>query len=402
MNKYIFDNGLKLIYEHREVRVTSFSIGFDAGANKENEDEIGLAHITEHLLFKGTKGKTEKRINELCDNYFGFNNAMTNYPYVIYYGTTLPECFEKAVEIYSDIIINPSLSKIGFEEEIKVIQEELNVWKDDSELFCEDELLRNSFKTRRLRTRIIGDTENILSYSNRDVVRFYEKYYHSDDCFISVVTSLEFDKVKEIIEKYFKNFNGNTPHEELKLYEENIPGIYTNYKDSLNVARIEYCYTLHSLKKDEYMGAELLNVILGQGVSSLLYDELRTRNSLVYDVHSELKLDKGIMLFIIKAATSNQNISNVLKRIDDTLMELKRTIPNEKAIKEATRRLTLRREIQFEKSIERAKLVSTSNIMSLPYFQGREDLKVIDSNGISRVLDKVLINKSIQILKSRG
>ncbi len=132
MEKIIFKNGIKLLYKKAENNLTSFTIGFNAGANREENSELGIAHVVEHMLFKGTSSRTEYEINKLCDETFGFCNAMTNYPYVVYYGTTLDEDFEKGFEIYSDILLNPSFPLNGFKEEIEVICEELKEWKDDS------------------------------------------------------------------------------------------------------------------------------------------------------------------------------------------------------------------------------------------------------------------------------
>ena len=79
MEEYILENNLKLIYKHTESELTSICISIDAGAGVETE-KYGIAHATEHMVYKGTKNRTEKEINEDLSNIFGFNNAMTNYP----------------------------------------------------------------------------------------------------------------------------------------------------------------------------------------------------------------------------------------------------------------------------------------------------------------------------------
>ena len=113
------------------------------------------------MLYKGTKTRSEEEINRLSDEIFGFSNAMTNYPYVIYYGTTLAGNLDKGLELYSDIIQNPALGEAGFRCEMNVISEELREWADDLTQLCEDKLFGNCFKSRRLRERIIGTMESI-------------------------------------------------------------------------------------------------------------------------------------------------------------------------------------------------------------------------------------------------
>lgn len=98
MRHYKLKNGIDIQYIKREGNISSFCIGFNAGALVEKENEYGLAHVVEHMVFKGTQNRTEEEINKLCDETFGFHNAMTNYPYVIYYGTTLSCDFKKGLK----------------------------------------------------------------------------------------------------------------------------------------------------------------------------------------------------------------------------------------------------------------------------------------------------------------
>ena len=86
MKEFILDNGIKLIYSRGTSKLTSISIALEAGASQDGK-LFGLAHATEHMLYKGTKKRNESQINEELSKLFGFHNAMTNYPYVIYYGS---------------------------------------------------------------------------------------------------------------------------------------------------------------------------------------------------------------------------------------------------------------------------------------------------------------------------
>ena len=115
MEEYILENKLKLIYKHTESELTSICISIDAGAGVETE-KYGIAHVTEHIVYKGTKNRTEKEINAELSNLFGFNNAMTNFPYVIYYGTLLGGDLKKGIELLSDIVLNPSFNEIDLKK----------------------------------------------------------------------------------------------------------------------------------------------------------------------------------------------------------------------------------------------------------------------------------------------
>lgn len=405
MEKLILDNGIKLLYEYRKGNISSFSIGFDAGAIREEGFNLGVAHALEHLLFKGTYNKNEEEINKLCDELFGFNNAMTNYPYAIYYGTCSSNNFYKAFELYSDIATKPSLKEEGFKEEINVILQECKEWKEDFDQYCEDELFYNSFNHRRIKHTIIGNENSIKSIDLEEVKSFYKSFYTPENCAISVVTSLDKQEVYSIVNKLMGNFRkeeclSSAPEE--VSYEKNINGSFSKKLEGLEGVKIQYCFDISFLSEEEIETLYLFNMIFGEGVSSLLYDEIRTKNGLAYDVYSLVKNEKGIKLFTINASISKENIDRTLSIIDGCLLKV---IDSDffKAInlKNYERRLKLKRELSIEKSIELAKKLCTYEIM---YGDGHKVYKEISENenigyeNINEVLIKVFQNKTVQIL----
>ena len=216
--EYILKNGIKLIYRPGINNLTSISIGLEAGAFSEGE-QYGVAHAVEHMVYKGTKSKTEDEINKKLSSIFGFQNAMTNYPYVIYYGTLLDEDFEQGVELFSDILINPALDEAGFYEEMEIIKQELNEWDADLEQFAEDKLFYNTFNNR-LKHPIIGTYDALNKITLGDIKEFYKKNYIPSNVCIVVVSKLSFDVIKNIIEKYFLKWDNNQKYEALNENNE--------------------------------------------------------------------------------------------------------------------------------------------------------------------------------------
>ncbi|NMA58388.1 pitrilysin family protein, partial [Clostridium cochlearium] len=273
MQDIIFKNGTKLIYKKTSGHITSFCIGFDAGAIREEGFPYGTAHVVEHMVFKETKNRKEQEINLLCDEIFGFQNAMTNYPYVIYYGTTLSEEFHKGIEVFLDIVLNATLKEKGFREEMDIIKQELKDWKDDSDQYCEDKLFYNSFENRRIKELIIGNENSLNSITLNQIKAFYNKFYKLNNMTISVVSSLEFEKVKKIIEKYLIKEEEKTNIEKVNenyLYELNNPGIFVKIKQGIEGAKIQYAYPIHMLKSKEIKAMDIFNFYFGEGTSSIL------------------------------------------------------------------------------------------------------------------------------------
>jgi predicted Zn-dependent peptidase len=404
MIKHVLNNGLKLIYEYKPGNLTSFCIGFEAGALMEQGYELGTAHVVEHMLFKGTKTRSEYEINKLCDEIFGFNNAMTNYPYCIYYGTTLSEDFFKGFQLYSDIILNASFPEAGFKEEMAVIGEELKEWKDDISQYCEDELLYNAFESRRIKNLIIGNEESIKAITLEDIKRFYNEFYAPENCVISITSSLDFNYILETVDNVFGLWNRNYIKKELKLYESNREGVFITIRQGINGAKIEYIYSIHELNERELKALALFNLSFGEGTSSLLFDEVRTKNGLVYEIGSSIKNEKGIKLFSINLGTSIGNINIALKLIESIIEKIKqqKNFFNAKTIASNSRMLKLKRELKVEKSIVLCKELCVYELMfdsAYLFLKETEDLESITNEEILTVVNKVLSKPSIQLIK---
>jgi predicted Zn-dependent peptidase len=404
MKKYVLDNGVRLIYEYREGSLSSFCIGFEAGANMEEGFPLGTAHAVEHMLFKGTVHRTEFEINCLCDEMFAFNNAMTNYPYSIYYGTTLSGDFEKALDLYTDILLNPIFPEEGFKEEMSIINEELKEWQDDLAQYCEDVLLGNAFTKRRIKDRIIGTEESLKIITLDILAEFYKKFYCPQNCVIAVASSMTFEEVEKIVKKMLEQWQVEYKITVQELYENNRSGTYIEEKAGLSGAKIQYIFPMHELNDREAAALRLFSMGFGEGTSSLLYDELRTKHGLVYDVKSVIKNEKGIKLFAITLATSQGNTDRSIQIINSLLLAAKtnKELYNYKRTERNLNGIKLKREFMAERSVEYTKGLATYEIMYGDVEQHKKDIALmstISPEEIIEVLSKVLINPSIQILK---
>ncbi|MGE5628656.1 MAG: M16 family metallopeptidase [Solirubrobacterales bacterium] len=406
MKKCILENGVRLIYEKRDIGIASFCIGFNAGALMESGFKIGTAHALEHVVFKGTLKRSEDEINTLCDEIFGFNNAMTNYPYVIYYGTTITSDFENGLELYSDIVLNPSFPETGFKEEINVIMEELRDWKEDMFQNCEDKLFYNAFQSRRIKETIIGTVADIGSINLEDIKNFYNKFYVPSNCVISVVTSMTFDEVYKIINKYFGNMQDNKHEDVIEYkYENNIPGIFQNTMEGSTGARIQYCFPIHQLNIREIKILKLISFYLGESLTSILYDEIRTKKGLAYDLKSKVADENGIKLLYIIASTSRENTEQVIDIINNIIEGIRFTSVQDitlDKVKNIIKMLKIRRELLLEKSIQLSKELTCYEIMynsPLEVYIEFDELDSITIDEIKEVINKTFRKPSIQILK---
>ncbi|MGL5243960.1 MAG: M16 family metallopeptidase, partial [Sarcina sp.] len=379
-----------------------FTIALEAGANSEDNNNIGCAHVLEHMLFKSTEKLNENEINTKLDELFGFNNAMTNFPYVIYYGTTSNEDFEEGFNLYSDIVLKPTFNYEGFKEEMNVIKQESIEWKEDLDQYCEDLLLFNAFKNERIGETIIGNTTNLEKITLDNIKSFYERLYISNNMVISVVTPLEYEYVKSIILRNFHSLKGRELnlqkiHREVKkgkIFTENIIGI--------EGAKIAAIFDIEKLSLRELWVLKLFNLWFGEGVSSLLFDEIRTKSGLAYEVCSQIKWEKGIKLFKISLSTSKENIEkaiNIIYKCIEKGNKLENYL-NEKELGKLEKRFKLKTSLELERSIV---VANRTAIYELMFNDGTYVFNEMDNSNctikeMKDVISKTLNNEVIQIL----
>ena len=404
--EFILKNKMKLIYTKTTSNLTSMSISIDAGACRE-KDLLGLAHATEHMVYKGTRKRNEEKINKNLSKIFGFQNAMTNFPYVIYYGTMLNEDFEEGVELFSDIILNPIFPTEGFEEEMNVIKEELREWDEELEQYCEDKLFLNSFRERRIKYPIIGTNKDLQKIKLEDIKQFYKDNYLPDNTSIAVVSSLEFEEVKNIVESYFENWgtedNGN--NKEKIIYDKTNFGVYKEIKEGINTCKVQIIFPIDDLSYNEIKALRIFNEYFGEGVNSLLFDTLRTKNGLVYDILTKISYEKYIKLYKITYSTSKENLDKSLELINECIDKIERFEVNisDDDIFDFKKSMKLKRWFREEQNIILAKELSTYSTMFGDYKIYSEEfnnLDAIDKNYILDVAKKVLENKSIQVISN--
>ena len=403
MQEYILKNGLKLVYKSTDSMLSSISIALDAGAVRDTEGKFGIAHVTEHMIYKGTSNRSEVEINKEFSEIFGFQNAMTNYPYVIYYGTLLSEDLAKGIELYADLLINTTLGNTGFKEEMEVIKEELKEWDEEVEQFCEDRLFLNSYKERRIKYPIIGTEESLEKITLEDVKDFYNKYYFPKNTTIVIISQKGFKEVIDVVSKYFSGWNNIGYKIPLKESEKAEGKTYKDKRQGINTAKVLITYNISALSHEEIKALKVLNQYIGEGVNSLLFDSLRTKKGLVYDVLTKVNNESGIGLYKITFSTGEEKIQEAINSIEIIFENLEETLENlsKKEIDGLVKSLKLKRLFNEEQSIRLSNAVAMYDIMFGNYelyFDEIKGLENINKEDLIAVSSKVFHNKCIEII----
>lgn len=406
MKEYLLKNNLKIVYKKSESELTSICISLDAGAGRE-EKKFGIAHATEHMIYKSTKKRNESQINKQLNEIFGFQNAMTNYPYAIYYGTLLNEDFERGIELFADILINPVFPHKGFKEEMDIIKQELEEWDEESDQYCEDKLFLNSFDERRIKYPIIGIKEHLEKIQREDIIKFYDEYYFPENTTITIVSNMNFEDIIKILDKYFgiwrEKYGSRNNIVKTVFYENPKIQQFSNKKEGIKNCRGQLVVPIDKLTAREMKLLRLFNEFFGEGVNSILYDTLRTKKGLVYDVQTHINDESYIKMYKIIFSAAKENADYIIELIKKSIDNLdKYNLKDEYKVKELYKSIKLKKLFKEEKGIIAAKELGTYEAMFGSYKIYEDQFVFDESITFEEVVlfgKKLLQNLSVELIE---
>ncbi|KEI07407.1 M16 family metallopeptidase [Clostridium botulinum] len=322
LKKYTLNNGINLITIRKDTQLAAINLGVKIGSIYEGKDQKGIAHFVEHMLFKGTKNRDNKTLNEELEQRAGEYNAYTDYTSTVYSITALKEEFEKSLELFSDMAQNSIFPKEEMEKERGVILAEIRTSKDDIEDYSYKKTVEYAFKKSPLRINTIGTDKSVKAFTRKDLVDFYNKYYVPNNTYITVVSSKNHEEVLKLVEKYFSNWMSKEVKRSEVISEENISCKKVSYKKDIEQSTIIYLYTFHDLNKKEELALRILNYKLGESANSLLFRKLREEKGLAYDIYSELDATKNVKILNIYTAVNEEDVEESLKLIDSIINDI--------------------------------------------------------------------------------
>lgn len=319
----VLPNGIKLITIKKNTQIAAIHIGIKIGSIYENPNEKGISHFIEHMLFKGSKARTNEQLNIELEELGGEYNAYTDNTSTVYSITTLSEELEKSIELLSDMLLNASFPSEEIEKERDVILAEIRTSKDDVEDYSFKKINEIAFDKSPLKHETIGDEKNIKKFNREKLLNFYKKYYVPNNCYISIVSSFNHDEIFDMVWKCFHEWMWKEFKREEVIIENNIPCRKVSYKKDIEQSTIIYLFTFHNLNKEQELALRILNHKFGESANSILFRELREERGLAYDVYSDLDLTSSVKTLYIYTAVGEESIEETIKVIDNCIDRIK-------------------------------------------------------------------------------
>ncbi|MGI6642116.1 MAG: M16 family metallopeptidase [Limnochordia bacterium] len=317
-HRTLLPNGVRIISEHIPyVRSISLGLWFEAGSRDELLEERGLAHFIEHMLFKGTERYSARDMAELMDQCGGHLNAFTGKEHTCYFARVLDEDYPIAVDLLHQMLVHSLFDEAEITKEQGVVLEELNMAEDEPDELVHDLVSEALWPDHPLGRNILGAKETVLKFDRRKILDFMARNYTTGRLVIACAGSVDHERLVDEFARRFESLPAG------KLEPKTVPEpargrVLIKERDT---EQVYLCVgmpalTRHDLRKPALY---LLDSIVGGGVSSLLFQELREERGLVYNTYSYHSSYRDTGLFSIYASFSRQHLDAVLSVILEQL-----------------------------------------------------------------------------------
>ena len=330
-NIHTLKSGLTLITDYIDT-VETVSVGMwnKVGARNEHEDVNGVAHLLEHMAFKGTHNRSALDIAKEVEMVGGAVNAYTSREVTAYYMKVLKEDIGLSIDIISDILQNSAFDSKELDRERGVVLQEIGMYLDTPDDVVFDKWQEMAFPNQPMGRSILGKSETIKTISRDQVEGFMKGYYRPDKMVFSVSGNFEEKNVIELIEKYFQNLpNGSENHSPKASYQG---GEFRQDKD-LEQVNVILGFEGVDFYSDLYYATAVYSTVLGSGMSSRLFQEIREKRGLVYSIFSGNIFFEDAGIFGIIAGTGNNKIKEFISVLCDELINSPKNLSEEEILK---------------------------------------------------------------------
>ncbi len=301
------DNGIRIVTEQL-THVNSFSLGFwfNTGSRNESSKNNGISHFTEHMLFKGTQRRTSKKLSDEVESLGGYLNAFTSKEHTCYYGRGLGQHLPKVFDVLSDMVQNSVFKESEIKKEAGVIVDELYDIEDTPEELIFDKFESILYEGNSLHYPIIGTEKNIRSFDHNDFINYIERFYTTENMIISASGDVNHDEIIRLVES--KEFNSKKTRSAKRAR--------VNLKKSDDLILQKEIQQAHMIigrsavgyDNEDRIKVNLLSHILGEGSSSRLFNTLREKNGITYQINSFLNSFSDISSFGVYFSTGERSL----------------------------------------------------------------------------------------------
>lgn len=320
---HILNNGIRIIHREVEGIVSHCGLMVNTGSRDELEHESGMAHFIEHMIFKGTKKRKAYHVLSRIENIGGDLNAFTTKEETCVYASFLSPYYKQSLELFADVAFNSTFPQKEMVKEKDVIVDEINSYHDSPAELIFDDFEEMIFKGHSIGLNILGNADSIQGFKRRDVFRFINRNYSTNQIVISSVGDIKFAKLISLIDKYFgqikTNLNG-THRLPFNTYEAKDNSLN---KDSYLTHAIIGNMAYPRNHDNNYALALVTNLLGGPALNSRLNLTIREKYGYAYNIESTYQPYSDTGVFLVYVGSDRNHINKSLDLIQKELKKLR-------------------------------------------------------------------------------
>src|SRR5437868_622300 len=330
IKREVLPNGLTILTEEMQhIRSVSIGIWVKTGSRHEDANVNGISHFLEHMVFKGTKGRTAADIARQMDSIGGNMDAFTAKECICFNVKVLDEHMPIALDVLSDLVLNPVFDTSDITRERGVILEEIKMDEDNPDYLVHEIFTQNFWKDHPLGKPILGTKDTVRRFERDAALDFYKQRFAPGNLIICAAGHLKHEQFVELVAKHFEHMkplkNGfHSPQPKI------VPRIIMRNKKALEQVQICVGVPSHPIAHENRHASYILNTLLGGGMSSRLFQNIRERQGLAYAIYSDLSPYRDTGCLSVYAGTSRESAGKVVQSVVSEFGKLKaHPIPEE-------------------------------------------------------------------------
>ncbi len=323
IRRQVLPNGLTIITEQMaHIRSASIGIWLQTGSRDEDTEWNGISHFIEHMVFKGTKHRTAEEIARQVDSIGGNMDAFTAKECICFNVKVLDEHVPIALDVLGDLVLNPVFDAADIARERGVILEEIKMDEDNPDYLVHEIFTQNFFKDHPLGKPILGTKETVKRFEREPVVEAYAHRFAPGNIIVSAAGNLDHDRFVGLVTEHFEHMKPMT-----NGFHSSAPKIAARIvlRNKKALEQVQLCIGVpsHPIAHEKRHAGYILNTLLGGGMSSRLFQNIRERQGLAYSIYSDLNPYRDTGCLAVYAGTSLASAAKVVQSVVSEFHKLK-------------------------------------------------------------------------------
>src|SRR6202046_956033 len=396
----VLPSGLTILTERMEhIRSVAMGVWIRAGSRHELPEVNGISHFVEHMVFKGTQSRSAKRIAREVDAIGGNLDAFTGKETICFNLKVLDEHVPTALDVLSDLVLNPVFNNDDIMRERGVILEEIKMDEDNPDYLVHEIFTQNFWKDHPLGKPILGTKETVKRFERDAVLETYTHRFAPGNIIVAAAGHLDHDQFVDLVVKHFEHLKPakNGFH---SFAPKIVPRIVLRNKKALEQVQLCIGVPSHPIAHEKRHAGYILNTLLGGGMSSRLFQNIRERQGLAYSIYSDLNPYRDTGCMAVYAGTSLASAAKVVESVVTEFRKLKNEAVSEEELRRAKAQLKGSLMLSLESSTARMSNLARQEMYFEHYYDLDEliaKIEAVTSEDLAKLANEFYQTDSIAV-----